>query len=198
MRRASIILEIILLFVLPVLWFVLGLGTWGQRLIVFEVFVGLLIILAISRKMSFREMGFRLDNFWQSAKLLLPGTLLIIVIMVVLYKLGVGTRYFFDNWWKNIFFLYYLLLGAASQEFGFRGFLLMRLKELFRNPILIIIVNALLFSFLHALHQNISITISTFIFGAYLAWVYLKQPNIFATTLAHNLVGAFVIILGFM
>ena len=75
MTRLSIIGEIILLYVLPVLWFVLGLGQWEQRLVVFEVFVVIVIILSISRKMNFYEMEFRTDNFIKSIKLLLPGSL---------------------------------------------------------------------------------------------------------------------------
>ena len=103
-----------------------------------------------------------------------------------------------ELWWSNYFFLYYFLLGAASQEFGFRGYLLIQLKKVFKSPVLIIITNALLFAWLHALHQDIFITIGTFFFGAYLTWAYLKQPNIIAASLAHGLVGAVIIVLGFM
>lgn len=198
MRRLTIILEIILLFGLPVLWFLLGLGSDGIRLYVFEIFVGLLILLAISHKMSWREMGFRLDNFLKSAWLLLPGTVLAVAIIFVFYKLGIGTKYYFGYWWRNDFFLYYFLLGAFSQEFGFRGYLLQQLKQVFKNPLAIIIINASLFAWLHILHHSVFITIEAFIFGAYLTWVYLKKPNIIAATLAHGLVGAAVIILGFM
>jgi len=198
MRRLTIILEIVLIFVLPVLWFLLGLGTNEIRLYVFEIFVVLVLVLAISRKMNFRGMGFRLDNFWKSLKLLLPGTILAVIIILVLFKLNIGTKYFFGQWWKNNFFPYYVLLGTFSQEFGFRGYLLMRLKSLFKNPLLIILINALLFAWLHILHYRVFVIVEAFVFGAYLTWVYLKQPNIFAATLAHAVVGAFVIILGFM
>lgn len=198
MRRLTIILEIILLFVLPVLWFLLGLGSDSIRLYVFEIFVVLFLILAISRKMNFRAMGFRLDNFLESAWLLLPGTVLAVAITFIFYKLHIGTKYYFGYWWRNDFFLYYFLLGAFSQEFGFRGYLLMRLKELFRNPLPIIFVNALLFAWIHILHHSLFIFVEAFVFGAYLTWVYLKKPNIIAATLAHGLVGAAVIILGFM
>lgn len=198
MRRLTIVLEIVLIFVLPVLWFLLGLGFWQQRLVVFEIFVGLLVLLVINHKMSWREMGFRLDNFWKSVKLLLPGTILAIIILLVLFKLNIGTKYFFSQWWKNIFFPYYVLLGTASQEFGFRGYLLLRLKSLFRNPLLIVLINALLFAWLHILHYRVFVIVEAFLFGAYLTWVYLKHPNIIAATLAHALVGGAVIILGFM
>jgi len=198
MRRLTIFLEIILIFVLPVFWFLLGLGSNGIRLYVFEVFVVFALLLAISRKMSWREMGFRLDNFLKSAWLLLPGTVLAVAIIFVFYKLGIGTKYYFGYWWRNDFFLYYFLLGAFSQEFGFRGYLLMRLKEIFKHPAPIIIINALLFAWLHILHQSVFITVEAFVFGAYLTWAYLKKPNIIAATLAHGLVGAAVIILGFM
>jgi len=198
MHRLTIVLEIVLIFILPVFWFLLRLGFWQQRLIVFEIFVGLLVLLAINHKMSWREMDFRLDNFWKSVKLLLPGTILAIIIILVLFKLNIGTKYFFSQWWKNIFFPYYVLLGTFSQEFGFRGYLLLRLKSLFRNPLLIILINALLFAWLHILHYRVFVIVEAFVFGAYLTWVYLKQPNIFATSLAHTLVGGMVIIMGFM
>lgn len=198
MWRFTIILEIFLLFVLPVLWFLLGLGNWQQRLVVFQIFVGLAILLAISHKMSFREMGFRFDNFFKSLKLLLPGTIIFILIIVVFYQFGISSRYYFDNWLKNIFFIYYFLLGAISQEFAYRGYLLVRLKQIFRSPVLIIIVNSLLFSWVHVLHKDISVMIGTFFFGVYLTWVYLKSPNIFAASLVHAIVGALVIIFGFL
>jgi len=198
MQRLTIILEIILIFILPILWFLLGLGLWEHRLVVLEIFVGLLIFLAISHKMNFHEMGFRTDNFFQSARLLLPGVFLAIIIILLLYKFQIGTRYFFNNWWENYFFAYYLLLAAISQEFGYRGYLLTKLKSLFKNPLPIILINASLFALLHVLHLSLFISIEAFFFGAFLTWVYLKKPNIIASSLSHALVGGLVIILGFM
>jgi len=198
MHRLAIILEIILIFILPILWFLLGLGLWEHRLVIFEIFVGLLILLAISHKMNFREMGFRLDNFFQSARLLFPGVLLAIIIIVLFYEFRIGTKYFFNNWWNNYFFAYYFLLSALSQEFGYRGYLVTRLKSLFKNPLPIILINASLFALLHILHLSLFITIEAFFFGAFLTWVYLKKPNLIASSLAHALVGGLVIILGFM
>jgi membrane protease YdiL (CAAX protease family) len=197
MPRTRVILEILLLFVLPVVWFVIGLGQWEQRLVVFEIFIGLVIILAVSRQMSFRDMGFRLDNFFSSAKLLLPGTILGVLIIIILFNLRFSDWYF-REWYKNEFFFYYLIPGILSQEFAYRGFLLTRLKKIATQPIFIIIGNAALFALLHALHQSWFVAAGAFVMGAYLAWVYLKQPNILAASLAHGLIGSAAIILGFV
>lgn len=194
MRRLTIILEIILLFVLPVLWFFLGLGIDLIKQFIFVVFVGLVLLLAISRKMSFYEMGFRTDNFFKSIKLFLPGTIIIIIFLLV-YKFIFNEK---NYWWNSFFFVYYFLIGVLAQEFVYRGYLLVQLKQLFKNSILIIVVNALLFSWVHILHKDIFVMMGAFVLGAYLTWAYLKQPNIIAVSIAHGLVGTVAIILGFL
>lgn len=197
MHRLRTILEILLLFVLPIVWFVVGLGQWEQRLVVFEIFIGLAVILAVSRRMDFKDMGFRLDNFLAAAKLLLPGTIIGVLVIFILSKLHLSDWYFRD-WYKNEFFFYYVFLGVLSQEFAYRGFLLARLKEVAKNPLVLIVVNAILFAMLHALHQSWQVGAEAFVLGAYLTWVYLKQPNILATSISHGLIGGAAIILGFV
>jgi len=198
MHRACVILEILLLFVLPIVWFVVGLGQWEQRLVVFEIFIGLAVILAVARRMDFKAMGFRLDNFLAAAKRLLPGTLIGLATVFLMRQLNLGEDFYFKDWYRNEFFFYYTFLGVLSQEFAYRGFLLSRLKEITKNPLVIIFVNASLFAMLHALHQSWLVGAEAFALGAYLTWVYLKQPNILATSISHGLIGGAAIILGFV
>lgn len=198
MHRLHIAIEITLLFIIPIIWFMLGLSPVESRLIVFEIFIGLILVLAISRRMSFRDMGFRLDNFLVSLKLMLPGIVIGLAAVIILYKLKLSSGWFFNGWYKNIFFFYYAILGVFSQEFAFRGFLLSKLKEITSEPIFIILINATLFAALHALHQSWSVAGGAFLLGAYLTWAYLKQPNIIAAWLMHTIVGGAAIILGFI
>ncbi|MDD5040448.1 MAG: CPBP family intramembrane metalloprotease [Patescibacteria group bacterium] len=198
MHRIRIILEIILVFVVPILWFVLGLGEHEHRLIVFELLVGLTVALALMHRMGFRALGFRTDNFLAAAKLLLPGSVLALAALFILFKLHIGVHYFFSDWYANVYFFYYLSLGVISQEFAYRGFLLLRLKQVTANPFILIATNAVLFAFLHVLHESWQVAIETGVLSAYLTWIYLKQPNIYATCLAHSIVGGAAIILGFV
>ncbi|HCJ52521.1 MAG TPA: hypothetical protein DIS62_05285 [Candidatus Kerfeldbacteria bacterium] len=197
MKRFFAIAELLAVYVTPVAVFYFGLLPYGARLLFLEVFAALVILLTITRRMNLRDMGFRWDTFAPSAKLLLPGTIIAVGVLVVSFLLGIGTEYVFKSWWTNSFFLYYLAVGAFSQEFGYRGYLLQRLRIVSSNPWFLVIANSILFSLLHALHRDNLVFIGTFIFGLYLTWVYVKRPNILASTLAHGIVGTVAIILGF-
>lgn len=197
MKRFNVAAEIILIFVVPVLVFYFELIPYGARLAALEIFFAFVVLLAMARKMNFRSLGFRMDTFKASAKMLIPLTVVALVVLFVAYFSDFGTTYFFKEWWKNIYFLYYLILGALTQEFGYRVFLLQRLRSISYNKTFLLLSNSLLFALLHSLHKDWLILAGTFLFGMYLTWVYMKHPNILSSTLAHGIVGATAIILGF-
>ncbi|MFH1236432.1 MAG: CPBP family intramembrane glutamic endopeptidase [Parcubacteria group bacterium] len=197
MKRITAGLEITLIYVVSVGIFFFEFLPYDTRLIFLETFAALVLLMTLIRKIRLRDIGFRMDTFVPAAKLLFPGTAICVAILVACFILGIGTEYVFGRWWANTFFLYYLAVGAFSQEFGYRGYLLQRLRVISGNIWFLIIANSVLFSLLHALHRDTLVFIGTFIFGAYLTWAFVKRPNMLASTLAHGIVGTVAIILGF-
>ena len=196
-KKIYVIIEVLLIFFLPVLVYRLGWLPIGTRLYALEIFAATVVVLTITYHIKLQAIGFRLDTFLPAIKLLLPGTLTMMAVLFLFYKFNLISDYFINDWWKNSFFIYYFFIGAPSQEFGYRGYLLHRLQSITSRRWALIILNAVLFAWLHILFQDPYVLIGTFIFGLYLTWVYLKQPNIYASSIAHGLVGATGIILGF-
>ncbi|MFH0952620.1 MAG: CPBP family intramembrane glutamic endopeptidase [Patescibacteria group bacterium] len=197
-KKSVIWAEIVLLFILPITWFYLELAPRDWDLAVFEIFIVLLAVLAFGRRIGWRRLGFRWDNFRAAVKQFLPGTAIIAAIMSVLYYFKVGTTYYFEGWWRNEYFIYYILFGVLSQEFAFRGFLIDRLKQAADNKWMIIVVAAVLFSLLHSLHHSSMLWLGAFSLGLFWAWAYLKQPNIYVVSISHAIIGSVAIILGFV
>ncbi|MFC1662832.1 CPBP family intramembrane glutamic endopeptidase [Patescibacteria group bacterium] len=192
--RVSIILEALFLLVLPVALFTFRILPLLWRYWIMEAALLIIIILIIKRRITLKELGLRRDNFILSIKAFLPGTLLIASVLIVVYFIK-GRP---DIWWNTVFFVYYFLIGVISQQFAFQGYLSRRLQRIINSKVLIIVIVGLMFSLLHTYRLQPEISVATFILGMYWTWTYLKQPNIYAVSLSHGIIGTTAILLGFV
>jgi len=85
-----------------------------------------------------------------------------------------------------IFFI--ALTAGVTEELIFRGYLLTRLSQLFKNNAVAIIVSSLLFSALHYKYGSYRELIFTFLVGALFSVYYMEYRNIKALILAHFLI----------
>jgi membrane protease YdiL (CAAX protease family) len=82
-----------------------------------------------------------------------------------------------------IFFI--ALTAGVTEELIFRGYLLTRLSQWFKNNVAAIIVSSLLFAVLHYKYGSVRELIFTFLIGVIFSIYYLKYRNIKAVIVTH-------------
>lgn len=85
--------------------------------------------------------------------------------------------------------LFFIALTAGvTEEFIFRGYLLTRMMQVFKNPIWAVIVSSLLFSALHYKYGSLHELLFAFLIGLIFSIYYIKYRNIKAIMLTHFLI----------
>lgn len=135
---------------------------------------------------SLRDIGFRTDNFVKALRLLalpmLAGALLIFAI----------------GYWVSGFDFSHMRLGRGLlwlpawgfvwglfQQYILQGFVNRRAQEACGRNWLSILIVATIFGVLHM--PNLWLMVATFVGGIIWAFVYQRQPNLFALALSHSL-----------
>ena len=135
---------------------------------------------------SLRNIGFRLDNFGQAARLLILPTVVAGLILI-----GIGYRngsIDFFRWRGGGLLLGMPLLGilwGLVQQYALQGFINRRAQLVFGSGFLSILLVSLLFGVFHL--PNPALTIATFLGGLVWATVYQRAPNLFALAISHGL-----------
>jgi membrane protease YdiL (CAAX protease family) len=121
------------------------------------------------------EIGFRLDNFLSSAKLLLLPTLVAVALIILVSVPSLG-----GSWrWRLLLFP----LWALFQQYALHGFFNRRAQLAFGAGWKSVVVVALIFGVVHL--PNPLLFVFTFVSGMVWAIVYQRQPNLFALALSH-------------
>lgn len=160
------------------------------KLIVF-IPVTFAFVLVISshllRKESFRDLGFRFDNFLSALKLLaLP--MLVVGLMCVASGLILGTRPNLFRWHPERPIAGQLALGFAwgfVQQYVLQSFINRRAQIVWPGGVCSVLLTAGIFALLH--FPNPWLMVITFIGGLVWAFVYQRAPNLFALALSHSL-----------
>ena len=90
----------------------------------------------------------------------------------------------------------YSVVSVYPQEFLYRSFFFSRYGLLFKNPYLLIAVNALLFSFAHILFKNLFVLIITLIGGLIFAITFFRTKSLLLTSIEHALYGSWLFTVG--
>ena len=85
-----------------------------------------------------------------------------------------------------IFFL--ALTAGVTEELIFRGYLLTRMSQWFKNEVAAVIVSSLLFAALHYKYGSLRELIFTFLIGMVFSIYYIKYRNIKAIIVTHFLI----------
>jgi membrane protease YdiL (CAAX protease family) len=164
-------------------WIVLGFAGRSKLVIAIPVLLAvvLMIISHRERQESFKDVGFRLDNFFASCRLLLAPTALAIALILVGGWLAPGATHL------EQFRLRYLALPiwALFQQYALNGFINRRAQLAFGKGLKSIALVAVIFALLHL--PNPFLAVVTLIGGFVWAAVYQRQPNLFALALSHSL-----------
>ena len=173
---------------LVVEWVVYALAGSRSPALLFPIITAVLLMLASHRARgeSARDVGWRLDNFWAAARLLLPP-MLAVTLLLVCIGFYAGTLDF-GRWegGQSILGVPFLsLIWGPLQQYALQGFINRRAQMVFgRGPLSVLLV-ALLFALFHL--PNPWLTFATFTAGLLWAWVYQRAPNLLAVGLSHGL-----------
>ncbi len=135
---------------------------------------------------TWRELGLRLDNFWQAARLLLPAMIFVSLLLFALGFLLSGFQFGAPRVRQTPLWIFIWGIGwGFLQQFMLQGFVNRRAQMLFGKGAASIVVVALVFGLLHL--PNPWLMVATFCGGLLWAFVYQRAPNLFALALSHSL-----------
>lgn len=188
------LLEIILLFIIPL---IIGNTLLRKKLRFFYLFYGLfpvIVVTAIIEKLSFLDLGIRLDN-------LLPAAAFYALMTAVF------SAYIFNNKKKildkkiKIWYIYggYFLVFSAAQEFVFRGFLMYKLAQITALPAVIIMSGAIIFWFAHIPFKDFRYMRIPFMsFSIAISALYFYYPNLILASISHSIVNLILVYRGYL
>jgi len=163
----------------------------GRSKVVVAIPIGLAFVLIIGshrlRSETFRDLGFRFDNFFRAGKLLiLPMFVTALVCLLAGWLFGGEIN--FLRWHTGRPIVAQLVLGfgwGLVQQYVLQGFINRRAQIIWGPGWVSALVVATVFGGLHL--PNPWLAFVTFGGGAIWASVYQKAPNLFALAVSHSL-----------
>jgi len=147
---------------------------------------GFIVYSHLLRGEKARDLGFRLDNFLSALRLLLLPMILIAGI-ALLVGFSSGSRLDFFRWHAERLIVLQLALGFGwgfLQQYVLQSFMNRRAQIVWGRGTASVLLTALIFSLLH--FPNPWLMVITFAGGLVWAFVYQRQPNLFALALSHS------------
>ena len=145
------------------------------------------------RRETFKDLGFRFDNFVHAARLLLLPMIIVTAVLFIagwiLQSLGFGAPR-----QRAGFSLWFPVAGVAwglVQQYALQSFVNRRAQEVWGRGPTSVIATALVFAALHL--PNPWLTVATFITGCLWAYIFQRAPNLFALAISHGLLTIILI-----
>ncbi len=187
-RAAAARIAFVVLCVLTAEWVFppfLGRHPWTFNIpIVVILAFGFLSHRALEERPS--ELGLRLDNFFQAARLLAILMILVIIGLVLIgYRIGsLGIpRIHPDR--RDFYRILWLLWWGLLQQYALHAIVNRQAQTIWGRGVRSLVAVALIFASLHL--PNLPLVLVTLVGGYVWAYVYQRAPNIFALALSHCL-----------
>ena len=195
MTEQTVLLQILLIFIIPVVLAYLGIIPVKIRLWLFLILFFLVIGVSYFERMSFDELGIRWDNFYESLVPYLLLTILGVTLIIIVAKLL--NKNIHPRWWENPHFQFMFIFLSIAQEFMYRGFLMLKLELVISSVFFVVILNTLIYMFLHIIYPNKASNLSlTFLGGLAFATVYYYYPNLILISISHAILNFFAVLYG--
>lgn len=189
--------EIILLYIgIPLLYF-FDLIPVHKLLPLIVVFIIYLYI--ILRDKSFKRHQFRLNGFKAWTLIFYRTSIIIVFLMVYVWKTFPDQLFSMpleqpDLW--ALIILLYPLWSVIPQEFVFRVYFYHRFSGLLGSRNMLVIMNAVLFSYSHIIFENWVAIIFTFVASIMFSLTYLRYRSFSIIVLEHSLYGILIFTIG--
>lgn len=195
-KKAIALLQIILLFVVPVLLIYFDVLPVEHRFVILTVSSLIMLGILLKERWTLESLGIRLDNLKNSLIPYFLFTITVVAVIIVLTQLT--GREVQESWWLNPHFIYFILPVSIFQEFAYRSFLMPKLKLFSKSPTVVIGLNALLFGFMHIIFPDAALTfLLTFLLGLGFAGLYYRYPNLIAISASHFIINFFAVLFCF-
>lgn len=189
------IIEILILFVIPIMLLYFKKINFKYRIHVLILICLVTTFIIIFEKWSLNDLGIRIDNIKEG---LIPYTLFTIIgIICLIIVARILKKKPEEKFYKQLHFIFGFVILSILQEFLFRGFLIVKLSSFINLPVLIIFINAILFTVMHFIYFNEkSVLILLFFSGIFFAYLYLNYPNLILISVSHSILNYFAVMFG--
>lgn len=176
------------LFLLPIILLYSGIIPMQYLRLTLFGFVLITIWLVRREQWGFRELGVRSDNLRELLPIYTVFTLAgVLTIILAAKALGIGH---IVDWTKDSHLLFWFIPISISQEFIFRGYYLTKLKSVYTSPVLVILINVVVFAIMHIIYPNPNFTLLVAaISGLGFAVIYYYKPNLILISIAHTILN---------
>jgi uncharacterized protein len=186
-----LLVELILLFVIFPLLYFFDLIPFHKVVPLIVLFIYCIMILA--RHQRANPDRFKTKANWRLILLRFIGISILILVWIKIFSPNPLFADFSANKQLLLMTLVYPFSSAFPQELIFREFFFYRYRPIFRNEIVLIVINVILFAFAHIYFANWTILIFTLIGGCIFALTYLKTKSLFVVTIEHTLFGMLIL-----
>ena len=160
----------------------------GSSQLVSAIPIGLAFALMLlshhARGETAREIGWRMDNFFGTVRLLILPMIGLGILIVVIGWLSRGLRSDKLQIWQ---WVVWLPVWGLIQQYVLQGFINRRAQIIWGRGARSVLLVACVFGLLHL--PNPWLSVATFVGGAVWAWVYQRAPNLPALALSHALLS---------
>ncbi len=193
--RQKLFIEVLLIFLLPVLLLYFNIIPIQFRFYVLAILVCAIIVIVFREKWGLKDFGIRIPTRRQT--MLYIGATILGFFSLLYYATLIGTplnaQVLTSKWFLLTFFPVSVL-----QEVAYRGFLIPMLKKVFDDRMTIILVNAALFTVLHIIFKDPNAILPlSFIAGLFFTTLYMRAPNLILVSVCHAILNFFAILFGF-
>ncbi len=180
---STVEISFIYLYAFCLVWFIApAKNTW----LVLSTAACAVILTLVSHRLhgeTMASIGLRFDNIRLSIKY---HALFTIICLIIVGSWGFMAGSLGWNRGAIMKFFEYFF-WAAFQQFFFLSFFTTRLKYLFHSRYQVALVNAVLFSLIHA--PNLFLIAATFISGYFWTYIFYRYPNLLLTSLSHAILA---------
>lgn len=193
----ELFLQIVLVFILPIILLYAGVIPVEKRIIVLGIMVGALVLVLFLEQWNLKMLGIRRDTIKDYLVPYIVFTFAM-VLLITLFGENITKKEELAQWWNHNHFLYRFLIVSGLQEIAYRGYLMPALGKITQKPVLLILSNAIIFTFLHILFPNPLVGLPVaFIGGVGFAIMYYRYPNLPLIIISHSIINFCIILYGF-